>query len=259
LSSFKTREPEHIPLKQDVKVPDLGLFTTHNEDEPMPSLDGSRGRSPYESASAPPPRNGAAGGRRDRSPSSSSEDDAPGMPPLPLPPAGRPAPSPQQQQPRQEPPPSSPRRAPSPQPAPLPTPSEKPASLSPPAGALGAGGPANRWEWPPWCLNFKKPCIEVWVFDDDTNQGKWVSAEPQTRVVDKNGRDAYLCAEYCWDGEYFVQDFGPQHVRRRGHKETVFDMLNRPAAGGDDLENTVLGPGRKRNDTGGGISHLLDD
>ncbi|CAE7811712.1 mas [Symbiodinium sp. CCMP2592] len=90
----------------------------------------------------------------------------------------------------------------------------------PPEGSL-----PNKWEWPPWCLNFKSPNIEVWVFDDDCSVGRWVAAQPQSRVVDKTGRDAYLCAEYLWDGEYYVQDFGPQHVRKKGESRTVWQAL----------------------------------
>jgi len=123
------------------------------------------------------------------------------------------------------------------------------------AGAVGTsssppGQNPKRWEWPPWCLNFKAPCIEVYVVDDETGVGKWVEAEPQSRVVDKAGRDAYLCVEYEWDGEYYVQDFGPQHVRRRGQQLTVFHMFEKAA--GEDSGNAG-----KAQDTGGGISAFL--
>ena len=47
---------------------------------------------------------------------------------------------------------------------------------------------------------------QVWVLDEDAGVGRWTSAQPQSRVVDKSGRDAYLCAEYLWDGEYYVQE-----------------------------------------------------
>lgn len=85
----------------------------------------------------------------------------------------------------------------------------------------------EKWEWPTWCLNFQKPSIEVYVIDDETGDSKWVLAEPQSRVVDKNGCDTYLCAEYKWDGEFYVQDFGPQHVRRRGEQVPVSEVLAR--------------------------------
>merc|ERR1712232_1359223 len=111
------------------------------------------------------------------------------------------------------------------------------------AATAAAGGLPKRWEWPSWCLNFKSPSIEVFVVDDDTGVGRWVEAEPQSRVVDKSGRDAYLCVEYEWDGEYYVQDFGPQHVRRRGQLETVFALFDKAA----------------NQDTGGGVSSFLND
>lgn len=111
-----------------------------------------------------------------------------------------------------------------------------------------AGSAPGRWEWPSWCLNFKSPCIEVFVVDDDTGKGKWVEAEPQSRVVDKAGRDAYLCVEYEWDGEFYVQDFGPQHVRRRGHNTTVLESFDQ-AAGKDN----------KHQDTGGGVAAFLNE
>jgi len=105
----------------------------------------------------------------------------------------------------------------------------------------------QRWEWPTWCLDFKNPSIEVWVMDDDTGSGRWVEGEPQSRVVDKSGRDAYLCAEYEWEGEYYAQDFGPQHVRRRGWQETVIQLLDRQQGGGTtDLDATRIAPGRRK-------------
>ena len=36
--------------------------------------------------------------------------------------------------------------------------------------------------------------------------------------MDKSGRDAYLCAEYLWEGEYYVQD------RRFPHDTSAFSM-----------------------------------
>lgn len=142
-----------------------------------------------------------------------------------------------------------------------------------------------RWEWPAWCLNFKSPNIEVWVLDDETNIGRWVSAQPQSRVVDKSGKDAYLCAEYNWDGEYYVQDFGPQHVRRNGERATVMQLLGQADRSsvemdstkvfkGNDLDQTkvfekneklidtkVFGSKKKGGgrDLGGGLSSFLED
>ncbi|CAK0907621.1 unnamed protein product [Prorocentrum cordatum] len=85
--------------------------------------------------------------------------------------------------------------------------------------------PPGSWRWPEWSLNFKKPCIEVFVIDEDSGEKRWVTAEPHSRVVDKDNHDAYLCAEYAWDGEMYVQDFGPEHVRRRGENRTVMDEI----------------------------------
>mmetsp|Transcript_2645 Transcript_2645/g.5275 ORF Transcript_2645/g.5275 Transcript_2645/m.5275 type:complete len:368 (-) Transcript_2645:26-1129(-) len=64
-------------------------------------------------------------------------------------------------------------------------------------GASSSAAPPGpkRWEWPSWCLNFKSPSIEVFVVDDETGVGRWVEAEPQSRVVDTAGRGAYPCAE----------------------------------------------------------------
>lgn len=117
------------------------------------------------------------------------------------------------------------------------------------ASALSAGmsdtGVKKGWEWPPWCLNFKDHCIEVYVVDDETGKGKWVDGEPQSRVVDKAGRDAYLCVEYLWDGEYYVQDFGPQHVRKTGTKESVFELFDKDTSG-------------RRSDSGAGMMSFMN-
>merc|ERR1712185_758628 len=99
-------------------------------------------------------------------------------------------------------------------------------SMSPEAREKTPGKIKPRWEWPAWALQVKPPDIEVWVLDDDSGEGRWCEAEPQSRVVDNDKRDAYLCCEYQWDDEYYVQDFGPSHVRRRGHVMTVFDVFN---------------------------------
>lgn len=130
----------------------------------------------------------------------------------------------------------------------------------------------SKWEWPPWCLNFKSPNIEVWVLDEDAGIGRWVSAQPQSRVVDKSGRDAYLCAEYLWDGEYYVQDFGPQHVRRKGETPTVLQTLTQSEdpeleatkvfkknGGSEALMETKVFKDKKKSKQEGGLSAILGD
>jgi hypothetical protein len=139
----------------------------------------------------------------------------------------------------------------------------------PPPGQL-----PRKWQWPPWTLNTKEACIEVFVTDEDSGESTWCEAEPQFRVVDKEGNDAYLCAEYKWDGEFYVQDFGPHHVRKRGNDETVFQLFAfDPDAADDALKDTNKSMrGRKtiddtdpfmttkpRNDTGGGVSSWLEN
>jgi len=131
-------------------------------------------------------------------------------------------------------------------------PKPPPTLAAPPANVNRSAAPPKPrtmpigWEWPAWCLNFKAPCIEVYVDDEENNEGRWVEAEPQSRVVDKAGRDAYLCVEYEWDGEFYVQDFGPHQVRRRGQTSTVADEAMEKAA-------------RGRGDTGGGVSAFLNE
>eukprot|EP00930_Biecheleria_cincta_P080805 TRINITY_DN6926_c0_g1_i1.p1 TRINITY_DN6926_c0_g1~~TRINITY_DN6926_c0_g1_i1.p1 ORF type:complete len:396 (+),score=80.22 TRINITY_DN6926_c0_g1_i1:25-1188(+) len=91
--------------------------------------------------------------------------------------------------------------------------------------APSSGKPPPDWSWPSFC--FQPARIEVWVLDDETNVAKWLTAQVKSRVVDSEGKDAYLAAEYNWDDEYYVQDFGPQHVRERGRQETVLQLLQR--------------------------------
>jgi len=117
----------------------------------------------------------------------------------------------------------------------------KPSLNSPPLTQASVGQ-LDHWEWPPWCLRQKDPCIEVFVEDEDTGDNRWVPAEPQNRVVDPSGKDTFLCAEYEWDGELYNQDFGPQHVRRRGDTRTVKELLAKAA---------------KPFDSGGGVRALL--
>jgi len=115
-------------------------------------------------------------------------------------------------------------------------------------------------------LNHKAPCIEVYVTDEDTGEGRWCEAEPQCRIVDTTGNDAYLCVEYDWGDELYVQDFGPQHVRRRGQQLNVAQMLENGAGASKAnpakevalLEDTV--PMRRNaRDNGAGVSDWLDD
>lgn len=62
--------------------------------------------------------------------------------------------------------------------------------------------------------------------EDDRAGGRWVPGTPQSRILNKQGFDAYLSVEYHWDdGDYYVQDFGPGHVRMRGQTVTVAGML----------------------------------
>lgn len=117
-----------------------------------------------------------------------------------------------------------------------------------PSSAPAGGAAPPRWEWPKWALDSKNPQIEVYVIDEDTGLRRWCEAEPQSRVVDPSGRDAYLCVEYEWDGEYYTQDFGPQHVRRRGKQQTVFDSFKMEARTNSltDMDETRRAPGRGR-------------
>jgi len=119
-----------------------------------------------------------------------------------------------------------------------------------------------KWHWPAWCLNFKAPTIEVFVIDEDTGEGRWLLGTPQSRVVDKVGNDAYLCAEYDWDGELFVEDFPPDRVRRRGHTSTVQELLSRQrAAAGQAALGSVdsIDATQRSVDDGGGLSRFLNE
>eukprot|EP00811_Abedinium_folium_P034458 NODE_7336_length_1588_cov_19.342231.p1 GENE.NODE_7336_length_1588_cov_19.342231~~NODE_7336_length_1588_cov_19.342231.p1 ORF type:complete len:306 (+),score=40.42 NODE_7336_length_1588_cov_19.342231:144-1061(+) len=80
------------------------------------------------------------------------------------------------------------------------------------------------WQWPNWCLNVADPCIEVFVEDEEWGESMWVKARPKNRVVDKNGDDAFLCVEYEWEGAYYSQDFGPQHVRGCAGRMSVLQL-----------------------------------
>lgn len=127
----------------------------------------------------------------------------------------------------------------------------------------------HRWQWPTWTLNSKDAQIEVYVTDEDTGESRWCKAVPQFRVVDKDGHDAYICAEYDWDEEYYVQDFGPHHVRRRGQQMSIFEMFSLDP--NDTSMQDTRGPSMKNatdpfmtsmrdggaNDSGGGVSDWM--
>merc|ERR1712003_130247 len=90
------------------------------------------------------------------------------------------------------------------------------------------------WQWPEWCLNPVVPSIEVYVEDDVSGEGCWIEAEPIGRVLDGEGRDAYISVEYQWDGEDYTQDCDPSVVRKRGQVLTVLELL-------EDGDSTVDG------------------
>lgn len=80
------------------------------------------------------------------------------------------------------------------------------------------------WSWPDWCVQ-KGATIEVRVFDEDLGKDVWMAATIVERIVDPNGQDSYLCAQYVWSGESYQEDFGPDKVRKVGTEYTVFDQL----------------------------------
>jgi len=80
------------------------------------------------------------------------------------------------------------------------------------------------WRWPPACLD-PASAIEVYVTDGTCQQGRWVEATPQERVVDDQGQDAYISAGYSYDGQCYVEDFGPERLRLRGATCTVHEQL----------------------------------
>lgn len=101
--------------------------------------------------------------------------------------------------------------------------SEPIASSSPQAEAKKAQ--PVQWSWPIWALDRQQPCIEVYVEDEDTGEGRWIKqCTPLHRVVHPDGHDQFLAAEYIWDDESYEQDFEPQHVRPFWSKQTVLDM-----------------------------------
>merc|ERR1712146_509592 len=84
---------------------------------------------------------------------------------------------------------------------------------------------AVQWSWPAWALDNKSPCIEVYVEDEETREGRWIQeCVPLHRVVHPDGYDQFLACEYVWDGEPYELDFEPQHVRPRWTKQTVLEL-----------------------------------
>lgn len=115
------------------------------------------------------------------------------------------------------------------------------------------------WKWPKWAMDKRNPCIEVWVEDEDMKGGgAWCKGRPQSIVLDDLKHHAFLCAEYDWDGEEYVQDFAPQHVRHKDDTRTVFDTFTNQNQDGDGDGQPEQKKSARGIDTGGGISALLD-
>jgi len=91
-----------------------------------------------------------------------------------------------------------------------------------------------KWVWPAWSIDQQRPDIEVYVYDEITETGKWCKAEPRRRIMDEKNHDAYLCCEYMWKGEIYIQDFGPHQVRKRGQRLTVFQLFDKNSNGATD-------------------------
>lgn len=81
------------------------------------------------------------------------------------------------------------------------------------------------WRWPEWSLSRRPSVIEVYVGSVQGDRGRWVAAVPRSRIVDETGHDRYLCAEYSWEGERFVEDFEPDRVRKRGMVRPVSELV----------------------------------
>lgn len=95
---------------------------------------------------------------------------------------------------------------------------------------------ALKLEWPHWCLNRLVPCIQVYVEDDISGEGFWIDAEPVGRILDAAGCDAFLNVEYEWDGELYLQECGPCMVRKRGHVETVYELLENTCSEPEEID-----------------------
>eukprot|EP00931_Biecheleriopsis_adriatica_P120378 TRINITY_DN95498_c0_g1_i1.p1 TRINITY_DN95498_c0_g1~~TRINITY_DN95498_c0_g1_i1.p1 ORF type:complete len:383 (+),score=105.85 TRINITY_DN95498_c0_g1_i1:30-1151(+) len=109
------------------------------------------------------------------------------------------------------------------------------------------GTPPSGWEWPLWCLDGEEGAVEVFVLEDEENNqtGRWLAGTTKSKVVDKSGRAAFLCVEYPFEDDHFIQDFRPQHVRRPRNSKTVLDellMRRPPSVPGADPPHTAKGP-----------------
>lgn len=143
-------------------------------------------------------------------------------------------------------------------------------------GRPSLGPPAHRdmrlvkgWKWPKWAMDKRNPSIEVWVEDEDMlpQRGAWVKGRPQSIVLDDLKNHAFICAEYDWEGEEYVQDFGPEHVRHIGETITVFDtfakghdqddMTGRKVQEHKTLQDHAGDLIEEGMDTGGGVTALL--
>lgn len=96
------------------------------------------------------------------------------------------------------------------------------------------------------------------MLDDETNVAKWLSATVKSRVVDSEGQDAYLAAEYYWDNEYYVQDFGPQHLRGRGGPETVLQQLSKEGQRKQEMDSTKVFTKSSRPEDGATVRSEMD-
>eukprot|EP00929_Paragymnodinium_shiwhaense_P013636 TRINITY_DN121482_c0_g1_i1.p1 TRINITY_DN121482_c0_g1~~TRINITY_DN121482_c0_g1_i1.p1 ORF type:complete len:439 (-),score=84.53 TRINITY_DN121482_c0_g1_i1:492-1808(-) len=94
------------------------------------------------------------------------------------------------------------------------------------------------WVWPEWSLNKKTPEIEVHVHDPDSGESRWLPGEPQQRVVDAEGNDAFILVRYFWDADDYVEDFDPSRIRRIGSTRTALqEILSAGRAGRAGSDN----------------------
>lgn len=88
------------------------------------------------------------------------------------------------------------------------------------------------------------------MLDDETKVSKWLPAKVMSRVVDSDGKDSYLAAEYSWDDEFYVQDFDPQHVRERGRQQTVLQLFLLEGQRKQEMDSTKVFSKASRPDAG---------